>query len=205
MIPGLIAIGIVELIACRTGAMTAESVEAVARLQHKDPDIVWTGPGNQYGPLALARVQIEHPDILMIGHSRCGQMRSMMFKPYRFQNACVVAWTFGQIKNMIDLATRTGGPKTIIFTLDYFMLGDVYAKKWEDRAFMDFSSPQRGHLDALRDLASMFKSHPVAMTTAMPSYLAGRVYGPDGLEFWDPTLSHYGSDFALTDRCCTMR
>ena len=186
MIPGLIAIGIVELIAWRTGAVTTELVEAVARLQHEDPDIVWTGPGNQYGPLALARAQIEHPDILMIGHSRCGQMRSMMFKPYQFQNACVVAWTFGQIKNMIDLATRTGGPKTIIFTLDYFMLGDAYAKKWEDRAFMDFLSPQRGHRDALRDLASMFKTHPVAMATAMPSYLVGRVYGPDGLEFLGP-------------------
>jgi hypothetical protein len=186
-IPCLIAVLFVELLAWRTGATVANSVAAIAELQHEDPNIVWTGNGQLYGPLALARTKIEQPDIIMIGHSRCGQMRSMMFKPYSFHNACLAAWTFGQIKNMIDLATRSGGPKTVMFTLDYFMLGDAYAKIWEATAFMDFAPPPRPHRDGLLQLASAFKQHPIAMFEAMPFYLFGRVREPiDGLELFGP-------------------
>lgn len=187
-IPGLIAVLLVELLAWRTGATVTSSVAAIAELQHADPNIVWGGNGQLYGPLALARTRIEQPDIMMIGHSRCGQMRSMMFKPYSFHNACVVAWTFGQIKNMIDLATRSGGPKTIMFTLDYFMLGDAFAKQWEEKAFMDFAPPQRAHLDGLLNLASTFKRRPAAMLEAMPSYLFGRARdAANGLELFGPS------------------
>jgi hypothetical protein len=187
-IPGLIAVLVVELLAWRTGAMVTSSVAVVAELQHEDPSIVWGGNGQLYGPLALARTKIEQPDIMMIGHSRCGQMRSMMFKPYSFHSGCVVAWTFGQIKNMIDLATRSGGPKTIVFTLDYFMLGDAYAKQWEEKAFMDFAPPQRPHRDGLLNLAGMFKRHPAAMLDAMPAYLFGRAREPaNGLELFGPS------------------
>jgi hypothetical protein len=186
-IPGLIAILLVELLAWRTGANITASVAAIAELQHQDPDILWGGPGQLVGPLALARIKIEHPDIIMIGHSRCGQMRSMMFKPYSFHNTCFAAWTFDQIKNMIDLATRSGGPKTIMFTLDYFMLGDAYAKQWQEKAFMDFVPPQRQHLDGLLDLASTFRRHPAAMLKGMPSYLFGRAREPaNGLELFGP-------------------
>jgi hypothetical protein len=184
----LIAILVVELLAWRTGAMVTSSVAVIAELQHEDPDIVWSGNGQLYGPLALARTRIEQPDIMMIGHSRCGQMRSMMFKPYSFHSGCVVAWTFGQIKNMIDLATRSGGPKTIMFTLDYFMLGDAFAKHWEEKAFMDFAPPQRPHRDGLLNLADMFNRHPAAMLDAMPSYLFGRAREPaNDLELIGPS------------------
>jgi hypothetical protein len=164
------------------------SVAAIAALQHEDPDIIWGLPAAQfYGPLALARIKSERPDIIMIGSSRCGQMRSMMFKPYSFHNACLVAWTFAQIKNMIDLATRSGGPKTIMFTLDYFMLGDAFAKRWQEKAFMDFTPPQRLHLDGLLELAAAFKRRPAAMLKAMPSYLFGRAREPaEGLELFGP-------------------
>jgi len=187
VVPALIALAFVELLAWRTGATVAASVATVAQWQHDDPNIVWSGPGQLYGPLALARAKIEHPDILMIGHSRCGQMRSMMFKPYKFHNACVVAWTLGQIKNMIDLATRKNGPTTIIFVLDYFMLGDAYAKEWEGKAFMDFSPPRRSHLDGLLDMALMFKKRPAQMISAMPSYLIHHVdKRDDGSELFGP-------------------
>lgn len=186
-IPGLIAILLVELLAWRTGATITSSAVAIAELQHQDPDILWGGPGQLVGPLALARIKIEHPDIIMTGHSRCGQMRSMMFKPYSFHNACFVAWTFAQIKDMIDLATRSGGPKTIMFTLDYFMLGDAFAEQWQEKAFMDFAPPRRQHLDGLLNLASAFKRRPAAMLEAMPSYLFGRAREPaDGLELFGP-------------------
>lgn len=186
-IPGLIAILVVELLAWRTGATVTSSFAAIAELQHEEPDITWVGAGQLYGPLALARTRIEQPDIMMIGHSRCGQMRSMMFKPYSFHSACVVAWTFGQIKNMIDLATRSGGPKTLMFTLDYFMLGDAYAKRWEEKAFMDFAPPQRPHRDGLLSMASAFKRRPVRMIGALPSYVLGRVREPaNGLELFGP-------------------
>jgi hypothetical protein len=186
-IPGLIAILLVELLAWRTGADITVSVAAIAELQHEDPDILWGGPGQLTGPLALARIKIEHPAIIMIGDSRCGQMRSMMFKPYSFHNTCFVAWTFNQIKNMIDLATRSGGPKTIMFTLDYFMFGDAYAKQWQEKAFMDFAPPQRQHLDGLLNLAAAFKRRPGAMLKAMPSYLFGRAREPaNGLELLGP-------------------
>lgn len=141
-----------------------------------------------YGPLALARIQLEHPDVVIIGHSVCGQTRSMMFKPYTFHNACVIAWTFNQIKNMIDMATRGRRPKIIMFDLDYFMLGDAYAKKWEEKASMDFSSDsERVHRDGLLTLASAFKRRPLAMVEAMPDYLLDRARDPvDGLELLAP-------------------
>jgi hypothetical protein len=188
VIPSVIAALLVELLAWRTGALATGSVDRIAELEHEDPGIAWTGPGQLYGPLALARIAIERPDIVIIGHSRCGQLRSMMFKPYSFHNACVVAWTFDQIKTVIDLATRSGGPKTILFTLDYYMFGEKYAKRWQDRAFMDFSpASQRSHLDGLLALASAFKRRPVTMLRAMPSYLLGRAREPvDGLELFGP-------------------
>jgi hypothetical protein len=187
VVPGLIAVLFAELLAWRTGATIANSVPAIAELQHEDPNIVWTGNGQLYGPLALARIKIEQPDIIMIGHSRCGQMRSMMFKPYSFHNACLSAWTFGQIKTMIDLATRLSAPKTVMFDLDYFMLGDAYAKAWEATAFMDFAPPARPYLDGLLELASAFNRHPAAMFEAMPFYLFGRAHEPvDGLELFGP-------------------
>jgi hypothetical protein len=186
-VPALVAILLVELLAWRTGATVATSIAAVAELQHEDPDVVWNGDGQLYGPLALARTKIERPDIIMIGDSRCSQVRSMMFKPYSFHNACLSAWTFGQIKNMIDLATRSGGPKTVMFVLDYFMLGEAYAKSWEDRAFMDFAPPARPHLDGLLELASAFNRRPAAMLEAMPFYLFGRAHEPaNGLELFGP-------------------
>lgn len=178
----------VELLAWRTGATITYSVRDIARIQHNDPDVLWTGPGQLYGPLALARMQIEHPDVIMIGHSACGQMRSMMFKPYAFHNACVVAWTFNQIKNMIDLATRSSRPKIVMFTLDYFMLGDKYAKTWEEKSFMDFSPHlQRSHFDGLLTMAAAFNRRPLAMLEAMPDYVFGRAREPtEGLELVGP-------------------
>jgi hypothetical protein len=185
--PALIAVLAVELLAWRTGADVTSSVTDIAELQHGDPNLVWTGPGQLYGPLALARIKIEQPQIIMIGHSRCGQLRSMMFRPYTFHNACVVAWTFDQIKTMIDLATRSGGPNIVMFTLDYFMLGEAYAKRWREKAFMDFAPPQRKHRDGLLSLASAFNRHPGAMLGAMPSYLLGRAHEPaNGLELLGP-------------------
>jgi hypothetical protein len=142
-----------------------------------------------YGPLALARIQIEHPDVIMVGHSGCGQMRSMMFKPYVFHNACVVAWTFNQIKEVIDRATRDRPhAKIVMFTLDYFMLGGGYAQKWEDKSFMDFSShAERGRLDGLLTMARAFDRRPLAMFEAMPDYLLDRAREPrDGLELLAP-------------------
>jgi hypothetical protein len=188
LVPSLLALAFVELLAWRTGATISSSVRDVAELQHEDPNILWAGAGQLYGPLALARIQIEHPDIIMVGHSGCGQMRSMMFKPYTFHNACVVAWSFEQIKNMIDLATRGGGPKIVMFTLDYFMLGDKYAKKWEEKAVMDFSShSDRVHFDGLIAMAESFNRRPLAMVEAMPNYLFGRSHDPvDGLEQFSP-------------------
>lgn len=187
-IPSLIAVLFVELLAWRTGATVTASVAAIAELQHEDPNIIWGSPSAQlYGPLALARIRIERPEIVMIGHSRCAQMRSMMYKPYSFHNACAVAWTFGQIKNVIDLATRSGGPKTIIFPLDYFMFGDAYAKHWEEKSFMDFASPQRRRRAGLLELAGAFNRHPDTMLERMPSYLFGRARDPaDDLELFAP-------------------
>jgi hypothetical protein len=200
LVPGVIAVGFVELVAWRTGAAITYSVHRIAEWQHLQPDTLWNGPSNLIGPLALARMEIEHPEVIVVGHSQCGQLRSMMFKPYSFYNACVSAWTFDQIRTFIDLATRSEGPKTIVFTLDYFMFGEQYAKTWEQTAFMDFSSDSpRSHVDGILTLEPFFKRYPLEMLRAMPSYLFGRARDPDeGLELLGPyaiaLLSGFRSD-----------
>lgn len=177
LVPSIIAVMLVQFVAWRTGAIY--SIQQIAELQHDDPDLIWTGAGQLYGPFHLARISIEQPKVVVIGHSRCGQLRSMMFKPYSFQNACVSAWTLEQVKNLIDLATKHNPPQIVMFTLDYFMLGDAYTKLWQEKSYLDFSPYTfRTYLDDLLMLGTAFNRHPGAMIGRMPAYLFGRAHEP---------------------------
>lgn len=180
-LPGLVAVFLVERLTWRMGA--SMSPTEVAYLQHADPDIVWAGDNGYYGPFKLVRMQIEKPEIVYIGHSRCNQVRSAMFRPYKFYNACLTAWTLSQMYNMLDMITRRIHPRVVIIELDYFMFTDKYADRWNDKVAWDFTWNDNSRRVGPSRLVTFFKRWPLTMLYAAPLYLFSRARDShDGLE-----------------------
>jgi len=100
----------------------------MATRQTSDPTIVaWDGSANFWGDLKLHRIWHEKPEVIMVGSSRGGQLRSRMFRPYTFHNASFTAWNLDQTIDFIAHVTSKFTPRVIIVALDYFMFTDVYA------------------------------------------------------------------------------
>src|SRR5262245_1276426 len=171
VLPSVLVIAALLFLAHRMGFTI--SPLTIAHMQQADPRILWMSHGGYYGPYQLARIEASRPEIIFLGHSRCSPWRSMMFKPYSFHNACLTAWTFSQIRTMVDLATRKNGPRIVMFTMDYFMFNDAYAKNWADRATMIYDFD---YVQGLRDLATIAKGYQLEVLTAMRAYLFARAH-----------------------------
>jgi hypothetical protein len=100
----------------------------MASRQAKDPKIVaWDGNTNFWGDLKLHRIWLEKPDVIIVGSSRGGQLRSRMFRPYKFYNASFTAWNLDQTTDFIARVTSVFTPRVVIIALDYFMFTNVWA------------------------------------------------------------------------------
>jgi len=100
----------------------------MAARQASDASVVaWDGSANFWGDLKLHRIWDEKPEVIMVGSSRGGQLRSRMFRPYSFHNASFTAWNLDQTTDFIARVTSKFKPRVVIVALDYFMFTDVYA------------------------------------------------------------------------------
>jgi len=126
--------------------------------------LVLPGDLRYWAAFKLAHIAEASPEVVLVGSSRAGQVRSAMFKPYEFYNASFTAWSVGQLTEMVDQITRVSRPRIIIVALDYFMFTDVYATSVKDQRSMHFNNDLRyqyesvfSFIKALTDRPSTFQ------------------------------------------------
>ena len=129
------------------------SLPIVAAEQSSSPKSIWLGEIEDVAPYKIERAALTQPEIIVIGHSRCGQVRAEMFAPYKMYNACTSAWTFNQLIEEIDRLTTVAHPRVIMITLDYFMFTDAWADGYEKSRAGNYAQGLSAYLRRLRDLA----------------------------------------------------
>ena len=141
--------GFLEWAGWRLGA--TKSLSIIGREQQADK-LLWLGAFRDYAPYKLERIKLVHPEVLLVGSSRCGQAREQMFRPYKTYNACLTAWPLDQVVDFIDRATRVAKPRVVIVALDYFLFGDMLADAWRKERTMDFRQGLDSHRKKLHDV-----------------------------------------------------
>jgi hypothetical protein len=129
------------------------SLAVIAAEQSSSPKSIWLGEIEDVAPYKIERAALTQPEIVVIGHSRCGQVRAEMFAPYKMYNACTSAWTFNQLIEEIDRLTTVAHPRVIMITLDYFMFTDAWADGYEKSRAGNYAQGLSAYLRRLRDLA----------------------------------------------------
>ena len=129
-----------------------DSISDIAAFQQREPRSIWLGEIPDMAPYKLARTTLAQPDILFVGHSRCGQFRAGMLAPYVAYNACTSAWTFDQIADFVDRVTTAARPKVIVFTLDYFMFADAWVENYASSRAGDFRQGYKAFFRRVREL-----------------------------------------------------
>jgi hypothetical protein len=146
-------------------------------LKQKENKSVILAPADvrYYAALKVARIAVEQPEIISIGNSRCSELRSLMFRPYRFYNGCLSAWTLPQIVEVFDRVTTVSSPKTVIVSIDYFQFSDIYAAAEVERD-PDFSEGFGYQVAALHSLASALTTPSAASSPTIrdiPRFVRG--------------------------------
>ena len=141
--------GFLEWAGWRLGATTPLSI--LAQEQQADR-LLWLGAFRDYAPYKLERIKLVHPEVLLVGSSRCGQAREQMFRPYKVYNACLTAWPLDHVVDFIDRATRVAKPRVIILALDYFLFGDALADAWRKERTMDYRQGFDSHRKKIHDI-----------------------------------------------------
>jgi hypothetical protein len=135
-----------------------------------------------WAALKVPRIAFEQPDIVLIGSSRGNEVRSAMFRPYKFYNASLTCWSLEQMRAMLDQVTKVAKPRVIILSLDYFMFTDVYAASVTKERTMLFDDDLKiEYQSAINLLRSIYK-YPYMWRDQFPEYLKGSPPArPDGV------------------------
>lgn len=145
--------------------------------------LVMPGDLKYWAAYKLSHIADNAPEIVLVGSSRGGQVRSAMFKPYKFYNASFTAWSVKQVTEMVDRITRVSKPRVIILALDYFMFTDVYASSVKDQRSMNFDNDFRYRYDSFFNFIKVLTDRPSVLTDFIYPRLLGRdTAGLDGLK-----------------------
>jgi len=175
ILPVALTCGFVEWIAWRIGDTKPPAL--IAQMQTDDPTLLWGGAGQFFAPVKIAAAERQKPDIIVVGDSRSGQLRSAMFKPYSFYNCTMAAWTFEQDQIVLDRILQVYTPKVVIFNLDYFMFSSAYEDHWNRYAKMDLDYR---HVDGLRAFLEGAAGKPLDTLSVLPGVTFGRKLNADG-------------------------
>jgi hypothetical protein len=143
-------LGGLEWIGWRLGATVP--LATIAHDQARVHKLLWLGAFRDYAPYKLERIKVEHPEILLVGSSRCGQAREQIFRPYKAYNACLTAWPLDHVVDFIDRATAETRPRVVVVALDYFLFGDPLAAAWRKERVMDYRQGIDSHRKKLHDV-----------------------------------------------------
>ena len=139
--------------------------EEMGSMQSQNPDIVVEPFDLKYwAAMKIQRIAHDQPEVVSIGSSRGHQMRSAMFKPYRFYNASLTAWTIKQEIEMVDRITTVSKPRVIIIGLDYSMLIDQLAATLNAERTMQFENGVRYRHRSLLAALKTIASQPVLLS-----------------------------------------
>jgi hypothetical protein len=139
-----------EWVGWRLGATVPLSM--IARGQEQTHKLLWLGAFKDYAPYKLERIKLVHPEVLLVGSSRCGQARAEIFRPYKTYNACLTAWPLEHVVDFIDRATAETKPRVVVVALDYFLFGDSLAEAWRRDRSMDYRQGIDSHRRKLHDV-----------------------------------------------------
>jgi hypothetical protein len=139
LLPAGFLLAVLVAVSWKIGATDPSST--LAHLQQERPKLVLVPFGSmpRYAAYKLARIKEVQPDVIYVGQSRCSQVRSAMFEPYSFYNACLTSWTLDQIREFIEHAAAVAKPSIVVFELDYFMFTKEYEEAWTKRIATDFA------------------------------------------------------------------
>jgi hypothetical protein len=168
------------MIACMEWAAWASGAvlmpTRLAQKQFEDPSaLVLPNDLRFFAPFKLAHIAIAQPEIVFIGSSRCNELRSAMFRPYIFYNACLSAWTLPQFVKMFDLVTKVSHPRVVMFSLDYFEFTDIYAAA-EAKRDADFSEGFGTHIANLATFLSALADPAAPTRDHLRGYLKGETF-----------------------------
>jgi hypothetical protein len=170
----ILAIAFLEWLAWLSGATWTPTM--MARKQFDDPStLVLPNDLRYFAPLKLAHIAIAQPEIVFLGSSRCNELRSAMFRPYSFYNACLSAWTLPQFVRMFDLMTKVSHPRVVMFSMDYFQFSDIYAAA-EAKRKADFSEGFGFHIASLNTLFSAIADPAAPTRWHLLDYFKGERY-----------------------------
>ena len=166
LIPMAIFICLFEWMAWRSGDTVPPGT--IARWQRDDAKLAWGGPREQFSAVKIAGAEIQKPEVLAIGASRAGQLRSAMFRPYTFYNGAMAAFTFKEYLAVLEKIVSTYSPRVVVFSLDYYMFSSAFEDYWEKFADVDL---KYNHLDRLFAFAHTFVASP------KPAYAFNILFG----------------------------
>lgn len=126
----LLALGVAAVSLVRSGYYITP--EEFAQKQ-SESTITLALPTEFYPAVKLARMQLDAPEIVVLGASRGTIFREGMFKPYRFYNASSTCWTFEKMAEMLKTLGGDRPPRVVIINLDYFAFSEGYAAYWRAR------------------------------------------------------------------------
>jgi hypothetical protein len=165
LLPTLVLLTAVEWAAWRVGATMTPS--AIARAQVRDHGLIWADDLPRYLPIKLELLKLEQPDLVFTGTSRCSQLRSAMLKPYKAFNACTTAGTIDQTTDIIEDILKVAHPKTIVFTIDYFMFTQIWADSVSKNMLMERHYSPRSHINGLMRMAEFGAQNPRELMNAI--------------------------------------
>lgn len=177
-----INIGVLEYIGLASDSIKLPRKMAQAQIE-SPLSLVLPGDLRYWAAYKLPLIAEQKPEIVLVGSSRAGQMRSAMFKPYKFYNASFTAWSVKQVVEMVDQITRVSKPRVIIVALDHFMFTDAYEKSVAVQRSMYFNNDWRFRYDSFFNFIKLLTQRPSLYWDYIYPRLHGReTAGVDGLK-----------------------
>jgi hypothetical protein len=196
--PFLVILGLLELIAFRTGE-TRTPAEA-AQDQAHDRNIVWESiRHDNLVRFKVARASLERPAVLIMGHSRMNQFRSKMFQPYSFYNISRIAWPISVNRDVLLNLPPDYAPKVLFFTVDFFMFNPHYGSEYPKALPNLHPSAVEEHIAGLNAVLGELPTSPRLAWSRTAAFYGGPAQGIqaiktgngfrwDGSETWLPGM-----------------
>jgi len=197
-LPMVALLGGLEWIAFGVGEVIPPATAAQEQAKH--PDQLWaTVRQDDYVRYKFARLAMERPEVLVIGHSSMNEFRAGMFRPYRFYNFSRIIWPLETYADLVRHFPEGYAPKVMIFDLNFYMFNEHFGANYP-QGLPDLHPPAlSAHLLSLGDMMSELLAHPqlawrrTAHLYGQPARGAhaistGNGFRLDGAETWTPGM-----------------
>ena len=200
VLPVALAVALVGVALMRVDA--AFTPDDIAKIQHNRSDFAWRGPQRLYAAIKLARLQLEKPEIAIIGSSRVGQIRCAIFKPYSCYNATMIGWNLERMGKVMQIVGGDHPPKIVVMNVDFLMFNSGFQEHWsgpENKMPLAYTRQQVA-IAALKNVITTWNEDP---SKVLHQFMDGKrgtdddytVFGPT---LWDENNTLIRSDGSLT-------